>query len=129
MNEKTAGKAVYRATYYDYLLAAVVVVIFAAPLLSFVKAPSNPAKAIVYRNNAVVSELNLSENSVTSVGNMKIEVKDKKIRVLETDCPNQICKHAGWISQPGQSLVCLPNKVVVEIPVDHQNGKYDVISY
>lgn len=129
MKEKAAQKEMYKATYYDYLLAAGIVVLFVSPLFSFVKAAGVPMKAVIHVNNAVVQQIDLKNNNVVNVGNMQIEIKDKKVRVLKTDCPNKICKHGGWISVPGQSLICLPNKVVVEIPVDHKNGKYDVITY
>jgi hypothetical protein len=129
MNANTVKKEMYKATYYDYLLAAVIVILSASPLLSFVKPSGAPSKAVIYRNNTAIGQIELKDDAVINVGEMQIEVKGKKVRVLKTDCPNKICKHAGWISSPGQSLICLPNKVVVEIPVDHKNGKYDVITY
>ncbi|MEI7542933.1 MAG: NusG domain II-containing protein [bacterium] len=129
MKKLKTQKAIYRATYYDYLLAIIIVVLSVAPLFAFVKSATNPLKAEIYVNNKLLEQINLSIDGTTNIGNMQIEVKDKKVRVLKSDCPNQICIHAGWISQPGQSLICLPNKVVVNIPIDHKNGKYDVISY
>jgi hypothetical protein len=59
---------------------------------------------------------------------MTFEVKSGKIRVSDSDCPNRVCMREGWIMNPGQSIVCLPNHVIVEIPVDHDNGKYDILS-
>ena len=31
------------------------------------------------------------------------------------DCPDQICVHTGWIDQEHDMIVCMPNKVVVQI--------------
>ena len=45
----------------------------------------------------------------------KIEIKDCRVRMLEASCPNHLCIRQGWISLEGQSIVCLPNKVVVRI--------------
>ena len=45
----------------------------------------------------------------------KIEIKDGRVRMLEASCPNHLCIRQGWISLEGQSIVCLPNKVVVRI--------------
>ena len=33
----------------------------------------------------------------------------------EADCPDQICVKTGKIKYTGQSIICLPHKVVVEI--------------
>ena len=129
MKEKAGEKAFYRATYYDYLLAAVIVILFAAPLFSFFKSTAAPVKAVVYKDNVEIKQLVLAQDAVVQVGGMRIEVKGGKVHVLSTDCKNQICAHEGWISEPGQSLVCLPNKVVVDIPADRKSGKYDVVSY
>jgi hypothetical protein len=38
-----------------------------------------------------------------------------RVRVTESTCPDKICVRTGWISRPGQSIVCLPNRVVVRI--------------
>jgi hypothetical protein len=34
---------------------------------------------------------------------------DKKI------CPNAICSDTGWISKPYQTIVCLPNHIVLSL--------------
>ena len=44
-----------------------------------------------------------------------IEVKDGKVRMTEALCPNHLCVKQGWIRYGAQSIVCLPNKVVVRI--------------
>lgn len=35
--------------------------------------------------------------------------------IEEADCPDKLCKNMGKISMTGQSVVCLPHEVVVEI--------------
>lgn len=47
-----------------------------------------------------------------------IEVNNGKVRMLEMTkeiCPNAICSETGWIQSTNQSIVCLPNKIVVKI--------------
>jgi hypothetical protein len=38
-----------------------------------------------------------------------------RIRFLESNCPDKICVHTGWISKPGQVAVCLPEGVIIKI--------------
>ncbi|WP_289129619.1 NusG domain II-containing protein [uncultured Clostridium sp.] len=45
----------------------------------------------------------------------KIVIKDDTIRMIDADCPDSLCIYQGKISRVGQSLVCLPNKVMIEI--------------
>ncbi|MGE4275860.1 MAG: NusG domain II-containing protein [Lawsonibacter sp.] len=37
------------------------------------------------------------------------------IRVSEASCPDQICVHQGYISDGTVPIVCLPNKLIIEI--------------
>lgn len=46
---------------------------------------------------------------------IRFEVKDQRIAFAASDCPDQICVHAGYLSQTGQSAACLPNKTSIRI--------------
>ena len=46
---------------------------------------------------------------------MTLELKDNRIRVSETNCADQSCLRMGFIERAGQTIVCLPNRVVVQI--------------
>ena len=122
------NKKLFRIQPADYVLAVLILAFFSAPLFSFFTAASG-TRAVITKDNVKVAELSLSKDSMTKVGGMLIEVKGGRIRVASSDCPKHICSHAGWISKPGQSLVCLPNKVLIEIPSKHGSADYDTVSY
>lgn len=44
-----------------------------------------------------------------------IAVEPGRIRVLEADCPDQVCVRQGWISTSAAPVVCLPHGLVIEI--------------
>lgn len=44
-----------------------------------------------------------------------IEVEGNRIRVKEDNSPDQIAVRTGWISKPGQTSICLPHKLVIEV--------------
>ena len=55
----------------------------------------------------------------TGKGNYNIiSVKHNGIRVKAADCPKQVDVKVGWISKPGQLIVCLPNKLIISINGD-----------
>lgn len=56
--------------------------------------------------------------NIDGYDNITFEIKDGAIRILESDCHDRICIRAGFISKEGQSAVCLPNRVVVELSSD-----------
>lgn len=54
----------------------------------------------------------------TDAGYNMIVVKDETIGIVEADCPDQVCVHEGFLSKPGETSVCLPHKVMIEVRAD-----------
>ena len=42
-------------------------------------------------------------------------IRDGGARIEEASCPDRLCVGMGVIRRAGQSIICLPNQVVVEI--------------
>lgn len=57
-----------------------------------------------------------------------IEVYEGKIRIREADCRDQVCVLTGYISKPGETIVCLPNQVLIEITSDSGQDEDIIIS-
>ena len=49
------------------------------------------------------------------VGECILIIKDGEAYMQEADCPNQICVHHSPVSHKGETIVCLPNRVIIEI--------------
>lgn len=60
-------------------------------------------------------------------GHMVVEVLDGAVRVRDSGCPDQICVLTGWIRKPGEMIVCVPYRVVVQIPHASAGGGLDAI--
>jgi len=52
------------------------------------------------------------------LGPTLVEISDGTVRVLESSCPRGHCVRMGSIRTPGQTVVCVPNRVVVTIEGD-----------
>ena len=51
------------------------------------------------------------------------------VSVTEASCKNQVCVKHGVISRPGESIVCLPNRMVVRIENGSgEGGGYDSVT-
>lgn len=57
----------------------------------------------------------------------QLEIVDGKVNVIWADCPDQVCVHHKSISRDGESIICLPNKVVISI-VDGEDPVHDAIA-
>ncbi|MEB3429885.1 NusG domain II-containing protein [Citroniella saccharovorans] len=59
-----------------------------------------------------------------------IEVFGDKVRVLEADCKDKVDVKQGYIKNTGETLVCLPHRLVIEIKEEGEGGNYiDHINY
>jgi hypothetical protein len=52
------------------------------------------------------------------LGTTRVEISEKGVRVLDSPCPYKLCVKSGAIDRSGETLVCLPNRVVVRITGD-----------
>lgn len=55
------------------------------------------------------------EQTISINGSNVCQIKDGEVCMAEADCPDKLCMHQGSIKIPGESIVCLPNRVVIEI--------------
>ena len=69
----------------------------------------------ISKDNKIVQTVSLYEDTQIDLGSNTIEIKDSKVFIVRADCHNQICVKHKAISKKGESIVCLPNKVIVEI--------------
>lgn len=81
--------------------------------------------AAIYVQNQMQAELSLStedryEYSFTFGENGEhtalVEVEEGRIRMMPLDgdiCPKHICSHTGWIEYSYESIVCLPNQIMI----------------
>ncbi len=93
-------------------------IVFTAVLVMFLVfiVPSGSAKTVtVKQNNETVYTGALKENGEIKLSGNTVVIKDGQVYMLRADCKNQICVKHKKISKNGESIVCLPNKVTVEI--------------
>jgi heptaprenyl diphosphate synthase len=99
---------------------AVTVILCACIVVSIIALPGTEGSAVLVEvAGKTVEKLDIHENrSITfrgEKGNMRVEVRDGRVRVAEADCPNRICVHTGWRSREGEVIVCVPNRTVIRI--------------
>ena len=57
----------------------------------------------------------LSKDQVISIGDTnRCEIKDGEIKMIWADCPDHLCMKQHAIDKNGGTIVCLPNKVVIQ---------------
>ena len=70
---------------------------------------------LVVTANGQTSYYDLDEDRTITVNDVKIVIKDGKASVTSSVCPDQICVAHGKISHDNESIVCLPQGVVISV--------------
>lgn len=103
----------------DWILIAVILCISGAFFgWHFLKPGEENAVVEISVNGELFAEYPLDEEQARVVeieGMNKLVIQDGKAEMTWADCPDQICVHHTAISRAGESIICLPNKVVVSI--------------
>lgn len=79
----------------------------------------------------VLTVLPLNENTLYEIKNNDkvtntVEIKDGFVFVTYADCKDQICKNHKKISRVNESIICLPNKVVITVISAQSGSKADI---
>lgn len=111
------------------ILAAAVLlgVLFAA----FWRAPAAASWAEVRIAGDPVGRYPLDHDRVLEIrgplGVSRLEIRNGRVRFLESPCRNKVCVHSGWLSHAGEVAACLPNRVSVSL--GGSAPAYDAVSF
>lgn len=64
----------------------------------------------------------------TSFGLNILEVDEFGVRVIEASCPDKLDVKFGKIDKVGQAIICLPNRLVIEIKSNSDINELDVVN-
>lgn len=74
----------------------------------------------VFNGDILIRQLPI-KNNITAYratgqnGHIDVAVKDGSVKIVSASCKHKTCMELGAINRPGQSLVCIPNKLRVVI--------------
>ena len=101
-----------------HLLPIDILIIFliaAAGIFLTVRGLGQKGSRVLVNAAGVKYEYSVSQNGTYTVagelGPTTFEIKDGRVRITDSPCPNKTCISQGWHNP----LVCLPNKVMITV--------------
>ena len=77
------------------------------------------SEVVVYYKNNIILNVPISQDEIYKVngtlGDVTIEVNNNKVRVNEETSPRHLCSNQGWISKTYETIICLPNEIIIKI--------------
>ena len=118
MREEKSGKLML-VKKADLLLFFAVLAVGAALLLVYRMSLGEGRRVRVSVDGEVVLELSLDddheEEISTAYGKNMLIIKNGEAYISEADCPDKICVKHKAVSKAGETIICLPHKLVVEV--------------
>lgn len=114
----------------DWILLGIIVVVSVMIFgMRFLLKDQGKAYVTVRVQGEVEATYELSEDKVIELnhGTNVIEIKNGKVDMTKADCPDQLCVHQKAISSDHETIVCLPNRVVVQI-TSYDEAEYDAVA-
>lgn len=105
----------------DVVLAFVLVsVSVLMTALQFKNTGNTALKAVVKKNGVTVQSVVLQDREpyemcIDEEYNIILYIEKNGVTVARSDCADKICVNTGKITKPGQTIVCLPARVSVEL--------------
>ncbi len=131
MTAKSSPKL--RFTPFDAIVIAVIVglAVLAAVLFYGGKVGGDALTAVITHRGQEIERIDLDalhEDQTIEIDgtyHLTITMTPDGIAVTKTDCPTQDCLHTGTIRRAGQTIVCLPEQVVISL--EGTTGGADVV--
>mgnify|MGYP004721699379 CR=1 FL=1 len=109
----------------DIILIAAVLVIALISFAAIKMTQKDGKEVVVTVKGEEVYKTSISKDQIYKIpvknGTNTMQIKDGKVTMKEADCRDQICADHKAIEKSGETIVCLPHKVVIEIK--SENGK------
>ena len=116
----------------DIILAVIVIVVAATGLLLLNIFKTEGSFAVIKIDGKETERYPLSVNTEVVIetgdnGRNTLVIEDNKAFMKDANCPDKICEGHSKISYKGETIVCLPHKVVIEIVADENTDELDAV--
>lgn len=107
----------------DYVVSVLIILFILVyySLTLFVSSQNKIVEVIDYKNNVYRYSVNdVCRLTISGpYGVTEIRINDGKVWVEKASCPHKTCKHMGTINKMGEMIVCIPNRILIQIVGNH----------
>lgn len=101
----------------DYLLFVITTLcIFLSTIIIYLLPQKENTQLIIKVENSIYGTYSLDENQTISINDTNIcVIEDGIVYMSHANCPDLVCVHSKAIDKHGGIIVCLPNRITLEI--------------
>ncbi|MEY8429091.1 NusG domain II-containing protein [Lachnospiraceae bacterium 48-42] len=111
------------------LILIILTVAFLAYFLHEILGGGSVGSVTVKVNGVIEGRYSLSEDQEIEIngGTNHLQIRNGKADMTEAACPDKLCVDQKAVSRRGESIICLPNKVIVEVEGGGER-EYDAVT-
>ena len=122
-----------KSTKFWVVLIGVLLVAAVAGMLVIQSLREEGAQVVITWNGEVDGTYSLAEDRTfifegENGGRNVVTIEDGSVFMAEANCPDQVCVNHGPTNQTADPIVCLPNKLVVEVSAPNSENQLDGVS-
>ena len=106
-------------SYVDILIAVSIVLFGLYWLMMRDSNDATEKTVVIYKDDVVIWTLPMLKDRIIQLEpfgvSMVVEIRDQKVRVLSSSCQQQICVRKGWTEQVHNPIICIPNKITIDV--------------
>lgn len=103
----------------DIVLAAVLLILDITGVLIVKYGLKSGNTADIYIDDKLVQTIDMSVDDEytfqTDKGSNTVEVRNGAVSMKSADCPDKVCVRMGTKNRNGETITCLPHKLVIEV--------------
>ena len=116
----------------DFIIMAIILALSAIIGICIFLLPQSGkyAEVLVDGNSVYITPLTSNQTyTIEGIsGQNYLVIENGEAFLSDATCPDKLCVNMGKISKSGQSIICLPNKVIVRI-IDKAEDAVDSVAY
>ena len=98
------------------IVVCVALAVISAAVWGFMQNSAKDADGVnIYKDGKLISTLDIDKDTEYQIDSLKIKIENSTAFISESDCKCKTCIGFGRLSKTGQTAVCLPNKVTIEL--------------
>lgn len=121
---------------YKYDIYAILFVIAISAiifLINILRSENSEGQVLVEVDGTILNYYSLDQEGEYLInskeGNCILCINDQEVYVKNATCKDGLCMKQGKISKTNQSIICLPNRMVISIKNSNMEDEYDAIAY
>lgn len=114
----------------DILLIIVILIVAGLAFLLHEVIGGKGANCVTVKVDGVIEGVySLAEDKEIEInhGSNILVIRNGTADMVEADCPDKLCVKQKAVSKNNESIICLPNKVIVEVD-SSENSEFDAVT-